>query len=197
MNIIERITAATRMVGGVLVQPASAHCDTEDGPAVTDGRRALTTGNVNHALKWVPADGEAEVREAFARVRTVRTLGPDAQDLADRYFLETLVRVHRAGEGAGFDGIKPSGTQLPPQVVAADTALESGSIEPLRGLIPADRWSELERRFQHAVARRGYDVDDLPAARDYMAAYVSFFKYAEGEDHDHDHHDDAHACGHK
>ena len=200
MNIIERITAAAKTVGGVFVQPASAHCDTEDGPAVTDGRRALATGNVNHALKWVSADDEVEVREAFARARTVHALGADAKDLAERYFLDILVRIHRAGEGAGFDGIKPTGTQLPPQVVAADAALDSGSIEPLRGLIPGDRWAELERRFHDAVAKRGYDVDDLSAARDYIAAYVSFFKYAEGEDHDHDHnhahHDHAHACGH-
>ncbi len=49
----------------LLVRPASAHCDTEDGPAVIDGRRALEEGNVNIALKWVHPDGEAEVREAY------------------------------------------------------------------------------------------------------------------------------------
>ena len=97
---------------------------------------------------------------------------------------------HHAGEGAGFDGIKPTGTHVPPQVVAADEALSSGRIDPLRGLVDDDRGDELERRFDRAAALKGFDVDDLAAAREYVEAYVSFFKYAEGHDHDHG---DAHA----
>ena len=104
------------------VRTASAHCDTEDGPAVIDGRRALETGNVNIALKWVHQADEEEVRDAFTRAVAVRDLSPEARDLADRYFLDVLIRVHRAGEGAGFDGIKPTGTHVPPQAVAADEA---------------------------------------------------------------------------
>lgn len=176
---------------GLFVRTASAHCDTEDGPAVTDGRRALETGNVNIALKWVHQGDEAEVRDAFARAVAVRDLSPEARDLADRYFLDVLIRVHRAGEGAGFDGIKPTGAHVPPQVVAADEALSLGRIDPLRGLVDDERWDELERRFDRAVALKGFDVDDLVAAREYMEAYVSFFKYAEGHDHDH-HHAHAH-----
>lgn len=175
------------------VRSASAHCDTEDGPAVADGRRALQSGNVNIALKWVHEDGEQEVREAFSRAVAVRGLSAQAADLADRYFLDVLIRVHRAGEGAAFHGIKPAGTQVPPQVIAADEALEHGSIDPLRGLVDEARWEELARRFDRAVALKDFDVDDLAAARDYMEAYVSFFKYAEGHDHEHHH---AHAHGH-
>jgi hypothetical protein len=164
---------------------ASAHCDTEDGPAVTDGRRTLETGNVNIALKWVHQDQEEEVRDAFTRAIAVRDLSPEVRDVADRYFLDVLIRVHRAGEGAGFDGIKPTGARVPPQVVAAEEALSLGRIDPLRGLVDEERWDELERRFDQAVALKSFDVDDLAAAREYMEAYVSFFKYAEGHDHDH------------
>jgi hypothetical protein len=171
----------------MFVRTASAHCDTEDGPAVTDGRRALETGNVNIALKWVHQDQEEEVRDAFGRAVAVRDLSPDARDVADRYFLDVLIRVHRAGEGTGFDGIKPTGAHVPPQVVAADEALSAGRIDPLRGLVDDERWDELERRFDHAMALKGFDVDDLAAAREYMQAYVSFFQYAEGHDHDHQH----------
>jgi hypothetical protein len=167
----------------ILVQPASAHCDTEDGPTVTDGRRALASGNINYALKWVSAQAEPEVRQAFARAAAAQVR--DNGERAARDFLETLVRIHRAGEGASFEAIKPAGTDLPPQVVAADAALEAGSIAPLRGLVPQQRWDELERRFDHALALKDYDANDLPAARRYIAAYVSFFKYAEGEEHDH------------
>jgi hypothetical protein len=169
------------------VRTASAHCDTEDGPAATDGRRALETGKVNIALKWVHQSDEEEVRDAFTRAVALRDLSPEARNVADRYFLDVLIRVHRAGEGAGFDGIKPTGAHVPPQVVAADEALSSGRIDPLRGLVEDERWDELERRFDHAVALKGFDVDDLAAARKYMEAYVSFFKYAEGHDHDHQH----------
>ena len=172
---------------GVFVRTASAHCDTEDGPAVTDGRRALETGSVNIALKWVHQDREEEVREAFTRAVAVRDLSPQVRDVADRYFLDVLIRVHRAGEGAGYDGIKPTGAHVAPQVVAADEALSSGRIDPLRGLVDDERWDELERRFDRAVALKAFDVDDLAAAREYMEAYVSFFKYAEGHDHDHQH----------
>ena len=70
---------------------------------------------------------------------------------------------------------------------AADQALESSSIDPLRGLVADERWEELERRFDRAVALKAFDVDDLAAAREYMEAYVAFFKYAEGHDHDDQH----------
>lgn len=181
----------------LLVRPASAHCDTADGPAVTDGRRALNSGNVNIVLKWVRQEDENEVRTAFERARRVRVAGGEAAALADQWFLENLVRIHRAGEGAAYDGIKPAGTAIPAQVRAADEALERETIEPLRGLIETERWPELEKRFRHALTLKNFDTDDLVAARAYMGAYVSFFKYAEGHDHAHAGH--AHAsggCGH-
>ncbi len=180
----------------LVIRPASAHCDTADGPAVADGRRALDAGNVNIALKWVRPEDETEVRTAFERTRRVRTAGGEAAALADQWFLENLVRIHRAGEGASYDGIKPSGTVIPAQVRAADQALELGTIEPLRGLIDAERWAELEKRFNHALALKHFDDNDLVAARTYMEAYVAFFKYAEGHDHDHHHAHAGHAHGH-
>ena len=181
---------AIRSLAAVLIRPASAHCDTEDGPAVQDGRRALDTGNVNHALKWVHPEGEDEVRAAIDTA--LASSGADASAPAGRRFLETLVRVHGAGEVAGFDGIKPTGTELSPEVFAAAAALEAESLDPLRGLIADERWDEVERRFATVLDRKHFDVDDLDAARDYVAAYVSFYKYAEGEDHHHDHGGHAH-----
>lgn len=182
----------------VLLAPsrASAHCDTLDGPAVRDGRAALATGNVNHALKWVGPEGEQEVREAFELSLRVRDLGLDARDLADRYFLETMVRVHRAGEGEGFEGLKPSGTVLDPRVVAADAAIDAGELAPLAGLVGPEDLHELSRRFARLMALREFDVDDVAAGRAYLAAYVEFFTLAEGGDehdghhHDHDRHHD-------
>jgi hypothetical protein len=181
------ITTLLRSLVETIVPTAEAHCDTADGPAVTDGRRALETGNINYALKWIQSDGEAELAAVFAKSLAVRKLGADAAEVADRLFLETLVRLHRMGEGVGFTGIQPTGTSIDPIVAAADRALEVGDDREVRALAPAERRDELHRRFEVALAKKNFDVDDVAAARDYVASYVSFFKYAEGEDHEHGH----------
>lgn len=186
--------AALALFTLIVVWPrtADAHCDTLDGPAVADGRRALVTGNLAHALKWIPTEAEAELREVFDACSRVRTQGGDATTVADRLFLETLVRLHRAGEGAGFDGLKPSGTRVDPVVVAADAAIAAGSLAPLVGLVPDDRLPQLDRLLHAALALKEFDADDVAAGRRYIAAYVEFFMFAEGEEHEHhaghDHH---------
>ena len=191
------ITVLLAAIGFALVllrpQFASAHCDTMDGPTAKDGQAALESGNLNLALKWIQPEGEAEVRQAFDLARKVRVLGEDANVLADRFFLETLVRVHRAGEGAGFEGLKPHGVPIDEKVAAADKSIEIGSLEPLTGLVPEEKWAELERRFARVLEVQDYDVDDVEAGRRYIDAYVHFFKYAEGHDHEHhEHHEHRH-----
>jgi hypothetical protein len=179
INRIVTLLAALKPV------PVHAHCDTAEGPAVKDGWKALETGNINYALKWIPADGEAELRDVFEKALKIRTLGSEAAGLADRLFLETMVRIHRMGEGVGFTGIQPVGTQIDPVVKAADEAIAVGSDADLLPMAPQERRAELDKRFQAALAIKDFDVDDVAAARRYIAAYVSFFKYAEGEDHAH------------
>jgi hypothetical protein len=175
---------------------ADAHCDTMDGPAVADGRKALASGNLNHALKWIGPKAEAELRDVFEPSLRARALGGDATTVADRLFLETLVRLHRAGEGVGFDGLKPSGTAIAPAVSAADAAIATGRIDPLVGLVPDERLPELERRLRAALALKEFPVDDVAAGRRYIAAYVRFFKYAEGEEHGHAHGEHGHRGEH-
>lgn len=193
MSII--LAAAALVAAGVIIlwpRSASAHCDTEDGPAVADGRRALQAGDPGAALAWVHADGEAEVRDVFGMAQRVRALGGEARLVADRLFLETLVRVHRAGEGVGFEGIKPAGT-IDPVVAAADRAIELRDMGPLDGLVPPDRLPELRARLARALALQDHDARDVEAGRRWVAAYVSFVKYAEGEEHGHE--DAAHGHG--
>lgn len=184
------------LIAKVMPAVVHAHCDTADGPAVTDGWRALESGNVNHALKWIPADGEVELRQMFDKAQQIRPLGEEVAALADQLFLETLVRLHRLAEGVGFTGIQPSGTAIDPVVVAADAALTSGSTADLLPLVPEERRAELDRRFRTALALGEFDVDDVDAGRRYLAAYVDFFKYAEGEDHEHHGHDQLAHSGH-
>lgn len=166
---------------------AYAHCDTMDGPTAVDGRKALETSNINYALKWVSPDYEEELLKIFELSAKVRTLSLEAQELADRYFIENLVRIHRAGEGQPFEGLKPSGTPIDEKVAAADKSIEIGNLKPLEGLVSQEEMHELEARFEKAMSLKDYDVNDVEAGRAYIEAYVSFFKFAEGEEHDHSH----------
>ena len=189
MNVLLTLGMVAASVVLALAMPrrAHAHCDTMDGPTATDGRRALESGNVNHALKWVDDDHEAELGRAFDLARRVRGLGDDARELADRYFLETLVRLHRAGEGAPFTGIEPSGTPIDEKVAAADLCVATGGLAPLAGLVSDDELGELQARFARVLAVRDFDVDDVASGRAYIAAYVDFLHFAEGEEHGHSH----------
>jgi len=177
-SLIERILTAA-------LPAAEAHCDTADGPAVSDGRRSLESGEVAHSLKWIPASGEDELRAVFASTMAVRGLSEQAAEVADRLFLETLVRLHRLAEGVGFTGIQAGGVPLEPVIVEADRALDTGDLTPVLRLVPAERRDELSRRFLRAISKRAFPVDDVEAGRDFVAAYVDYFKYAEGHDHDH------------
>lgn len=194
--IVVAVFAATLALVVLRPQRASAHCDTMDGPTAKDGLTALDTGEIAYALKWVAPEGEAELRDDFERAREARTLGAPAREVADRWFLENLVRIHRAGEGASYSGLKPRGVPVDEKVAAADRAVDDGDLRPLAGLVPAERWDELEHRFARVLERKGYDVTDIDAGRAYVEAYVSFFKYAEGHDHDEHHAAHAHAAHH-
>jgi hypothetical protein len=158
---------------------ATAHCDGMDGPVVKAARKALRSGHVNLVLIWVGKDDEAEVREAFRKTAAVRRQSPRARELADRYFFETLVRLHRAGEGEPFTGLKPAGRDLGPVIPAADRAIETGSAEGLLRLFTGEAREEVAGLFREAVARKNYAPDDLEAGRAYVHAYIRLMHHAE------------------
>jgi uncharacterized protein DUF6448 len=172
------IAAATLVAAAGWIAPAQAHCDTLDGPVVSAGRRALDSGNVNLALVWVQKQDEAEVRHAFDKARSVRKRGAEAKELADTYFFETLVRVHRAGEGAGFTGLKAAGTVEAP-VAAADEAIETGKLQGLAKLVSERTEEGLHTQFDQVITKKQYAPNDVEAGRAYTAAYVQFVHYAE------------------
>ena len=157
---------------------ASAHCDTLDGPVVSAARKALDAGDVNLVLIWVQQRDEAELRKAFQKTVAVRKSGAEARELADQYFFETLVRIHRAGEGAPYTGLKPAG-KPEPAVAAADKALESGTLEPARRLIAERSQKGLEKYFHEVTAKKKYKPGDVAAGRAYVGAYVQYVHYVE------------------
>ncbi|MBI5276370.1 MAG: hypothetical protein HY854_07910 [Burkholderiales bacterium] len=158
--------------------PAQAHCDALDGPVVQQGRKALDSGNVNLVLGWVRKANESEVRAAFERAAAVRKQGGAARDLADQSFYETLVRVHRAGEGAPYTGLKPAG-HIEPAVAAADKSIDNGQIKPVARMIFDEAEQGLHRRFAAVQSTRKHAPDDVEAARRHVDAYVDYVHYVE------------------
>jgi Family of unknown function (DUF6448) len=159
--------------------PALAHCDGLDGPVVKAAQKALDTRNVALVLIWVQAKDESEIRAAFEQTLAVRGLSPQAKELADRYFFETLVRVHRAGEGAPYTGLKPAGRDLGPAIPAADKAIDSGTIDPVAKLLTDAMQEKLREHFHEALTAKGFKPSDVASGREYVKAYVEFIHYVE------------------
>jgi hypothetical protein len=157
-----------------------AHCDTMSGPVIAAARQALDTGNVNLVLIWVQPKDEGSIREQFEKARTGRQMGKKAKEVAEMRFFEALVRIHRAGEGAPYTGIKPAGTDVGPAVPAADHALQSGSVAEVQKLLGDAVRVGVQKHFQEAIKLRRYDQNDVAAGRAFVKAYVEYTHYVEG-----------------
>ena len=173
-NVLIVFTVFFLMAGNVY-----AHCDTLDGPVVAAARKALNSGDVTPVLKWVATDDEQMIRAAFQKTLKVRKLGTQAQDLADMYFFETLVRIHRAGEGAPYTGLKP-GTNIDPAVALADKALESGSVDKLVNILSDAAAKGIRERFHRALKAKKHADESVAAGREFVESYVIFTHYVEG-----------------
>jgi hypothetical protein len=150
-----------------------------DGPVVSAARAALASADVDQILVWVQPADEDEIRRAFARTLVVRALSPEARELADVYLFETLVRVHRAGEGAPYTGLEPAGRDLGPAIPLADSVLATGTVDPLVELVTQEARTGLIRSFDRAVEARTHRTEGVEAGRAYVDAYVGFIHYVE------------------
>jgi hypothetical protein len=166
--------------------PISAHCDTMEGPVVKASQKALQTGNINYVLIWVQPKDEHEIKNLYEKVLRVRKLNDEAKELADMYFFETVVRVHRMGEGEPYTGIKPAGYQPDEGIEAADVAIEKNSLTEILAQVPEESSNTVKELFTDLQSKMNYDINDLTAGRKYVEAYVHFIHYVEslfrGED---------------
>jgi hypothetical protein len=162
-----------------MVDEASAHCDTMDGPVVKAAQKALATGNVNLVLIWVRKQDEAEIKKTFQKTLAVRKLNAEAKELADLHFFETVVRIHRAGEGEPYTGLKPEGTGVGPVVSRADNAIESGKLDSLLKLLVETLQAEVREAFKEVIGRKKFKPDDVAAGREYVEHYVRFLHRVE------------------
>jgi len=181
-RLARRTLAATGMavvMTAVSAQEARAHCDTMDGPVVTAARHALESDSLHHVLMWVRPQDEREIEHAFHHARSVRRLGGEARDLADRYFFETVVRVHREGEGEPYTGLKPAGTDHGPAIPAADRALATKDVAALERLLVDALRHAVQERFDRAVKAKDFAAGDVDAGRRFVAAYVELLHFVE------------------
>lgn len=161
--------------------PAEAHCDSVNGPVVKAARAALEGGDVRLILPYVHPEAEAELTAAFEQTMTVRALGGDAQVLADRSFFETAVRLHRAGEGAPYTGLKET-TEPDAGLEAAETALESGSLDGIYQALDGTVRAGVQERYQAVLDARELEQREgtVEAARARAEAELQFEQYVYG-----------------
>lgn len=183
-QFLTRITAIifSLILAALLSSPASAHCDSMSGPVVKDAQTALASKKIDPVLKWIGKDDEASIRNAFEMTLAVRGESDVAKKVADNYFFETLVRIHRATEGEGFTGLKSAGSG-DPVIAAADRALDNGKGEKLTDKTAAEVREAIHLRFADAYRKRQVAEQPVEQGREYVKAYVEFTHFVVGLDH--------------
>ncbi len=156
---------------------AGAHCDTLDGPVVATARAALEKSDVTPVLKWVRKEHEAEIKDQFKKTLAARKQGKESKELADRYFFETLVRIHRAGEGAPYTGLKSEPAE--PIIQAADKAIDSGSADQLAKHVSEAVAGGIRERFNRVKETKKHADESTEKGREFVEAYVVFTHYVE------------------
>jgi uncharacterized protein DUF6448 len=163
----------------VVASPLFAHCDSVKGPVITTAQTALEKGDVTPVLKWVPAAKEAEIRTAFAKALAARKASPQAREIADQWFFETLVRVHRESEGAPFTGIKGADYKPEEGIELADQAIDGNSIDAVQKDLLDNVAAGLRQRFAAVQEAKKHANESVEEGRHYVHAYVEFIHYVE------------------
>lgn len=163
---------------GLLLTPrvVSAHCDTMDGPVVQDARKALETKDVTPVLKWVQVKDEKSVKEGFKKALAAQ--GKKQEQAAEKRFFESLVRIHRAGEGAPFTRLKPAG-EVEPVIAEADKALAGGSQDDLIKMVTDTVSEGIHMRYRKVAEALKHKDESVQKGREYVEAYVEYTHYVE------------------
>ena len=154
------------------------HCDSMDGPVVTAARQALTEGDLAIVLPYVPAEAEPEVAAAFEQVLPIRGIGGSVGELADRWFFETVVRLHRAGEGAPYTGLKVAGHGEGPVIAVAEGAIRTGSADELVRVLTEVVADQIKTRLDRVMALNQQEHGSVAAAREYVEAMLGLQVWA-------------------
>lgn len=164
-----------------------AHCDSVEGPVVKAAIKALETGNINYVLIWIPENDEPELRRLFDKVLRNRDLNSEVRELTDTYFYETVVRIHRMGEGVGYTGLKPASFKPEEGIEAADFAIEKNSVGEILAHLKEDQHLKVKELFDELQQKKNFNTDDLIKGREFVAAYVHFIHFVEEQYSDKNH----------
>ena len=160
---------------------AYAHCDTTDGPVVNAARRALSENNINYVLIWVKPEFEKEILKALEKAKEKGQLAKsnEEKELAETEFFEFVVKIHREGEGALYEGIKPQGS-VDHEIELADKAVETGKLEEvLEHITSSEQKTLVTNLFNELEEKSKYSVDDISKGREYVKVYANFIHAVE------------------
>jgi hypothetical protein len=178
MNSVTGILAVA-VTGFILLfssEPASAHCDTLDGPVVVDARKALADKDVTPVLKWVRLEDEKKITAAFQKALSAQ--GKKQQAAEEKKLFESLVRIHRAGEGAPFSGLKPAGT-VEPVIARADEALLAGTPDEVVRMVTEAVGTGIRQRYVKVAEALKHKDESVAQGREFVEAYVDYTHYVE------------------
>jgi uncharacterized coiled-coil DUF342 family protein len=155
------------------VLPASAHCDSYDGPVIKDATTALETNNVNLVLKWVAKAQEQEIIPLFNKTYSLKNGDKEVYAIVKKHFLETLVRLHRETEGAPYTGLKPAGTTK--QIIQmTDQAIMDGSVDDFLVKFNTHLDNEIREKYQKVAELNKVKDNSIEQGRAYVEAYVDY-----------------------
>lgn len=176
-----RIAAAALCLAALGLSSATAwaHCDSKSGPVAVAAREALEKGQFEPVAIWVGEEQADELKSTFEQCLPVYKQGGAAAEVAERLMTETAVRLHREAEGIGYTGLKPA-QALPPDIAAAEKALETGDLEPVTDMLADEMRERVRQHFEHAREARKHKDESVQAGREWVDAYVKYVIYVNG-----------------
>ena len=84
------------------------------------------------------------------------------------------MRLHRAGEGAAFTGLKPAGLSEGPAITLAEEAVDTGTADKLLEFLSSTLRTQVERKLALVSTLKGHDPRNVDDAREYVEAMLGF-----------------------
>lgn len=173
------VVALVAILGlSLFASSAYAHCDLESGPVAVAAKQALKTDDVGKVLIWVSEEQEKELTATYRQAKAVYAKGGASKTLAEQYFMENSVRLHRLAEGMTYTGLKP--VQAAPLVIRiAERSLETGDLAPTNDLLVGMMNEKVSHYFEQARAAQKQSNGDVASGREAMDAYVRYVTFVE------------------
>ncbi|WP_153638289.1 DUF6448 family protein [Prolixibacter sp. NT017] len=153
--------------------PASAHCDSYDGPVIKDAQKALETNNVNLVLKWITDEQEEEIMPLFSKTYSLKNGDKEIYAIVEKHFFETLVRLHRETEGAPYTGLKPAGTTKP-IIQMTDKALAESNVDDFLVKLNSHIDKVVREKYEKVAELNKVKNNSKEQGRAFVEAYVDY-----------------------